>query len=711
MAATGGQREPEEVLAEGDVPFRIFISYRRKDAEFHVERLRESLSRGVGAGPGFAEDQIFMDTDTIEPGVDFQEAIRKALEDSDVFLAVIGPKWLSDENRRRLQEADDFVRFEIEAAFERAREHDDVRIIPTLVQGGTLPAPEDLPEKLQKLPKRQYFELTDNRWSDDVGRLFASLKAREQDKIKAERERRLQEARDEAAAKQAAQEEAERTRIEREAADRAAAEQAERERAERVRAERERVQREAADRAEAEEQARREQAEREQARREQAEREQAEREEAERERARREQAERERAVREETDEERAAREAKERRRRLLLLGAVAAVVVIGVIVAAVVSGGPSEGGDGPEESGVLAWTRVDDSALGGEGDQEMNAIVTAAGGGTLLASGYDASAGDRDAAVWFSETGDTWERADAIRADGDQAIASVASVAGEAVAVGSDDSQGDRDLAVWRSGDGQQWESLGGLRLEGTDETVSRLTTGTDLGAVAGGWQTGDDGDDAAVWELTPDDSVQADVEPFTGDDLGGPGDQRISRIVQLADGGPLIAVGYADGDAGVWIYTDDTWQRVDDAALGGDGDEEMLDAATFGAQVAAVGVERRDGDTVGAVWLSDDGESWTRVDDTDGSLSADQPVSLNRVVRGGGDLPTLIAAGSAGGDAAVWTSEDGTSWQREPQGKFGGDGEQTVRSMRVKDGRLVAVGSTGAESSRDAAVWLGSAP
>ena len=50
----------------------IFISYRRHDSQSAAGRLADFLERSFGA------DQIFRDVETIEPGVDFVQAIEKA---------------------------------------------------------------------------------------------------------------------------------------------------------------------------------------------------------------------------------------------------------------------------------------------------------------------------------------------------------------------------------------------------------------------------------------------------------------------------------------------------------------------------------------------------------------------------------------------------------------------------------------------------------
>jgi hypothetical protein len=49
---------------------QIFISYRRDDSSAWAGRLSDRLSSH------FPSNQIFMDVDTIDPGVDFVEAVE-----------------------------------------------------------------------------------------------------------------------------------------------------------------------------------------------------------------------------------------------------------------------------------------------------------------------------------------------------------------------------------------------------------------------------------------------------------------------------------------------------------------------------------------------------------------------------------------------------------------------------------------------------------
>jgi hypothetical protein len=113
------------------------------------------------------------DVDTIEPGLDFAEAIAAAVGSCQVLLALIGDRWLDStdrKGRRKLDDANDLVRLEIQAALER-----NIRVIPVLVDGVTMPTAEELPASLAGLARRQAFELSYSRFRDDARRLVDLL--------------------------------------------------------------------------------------------------------------------------------------------------------------------------------------------------------------------------------------------------------------------------------------------------------------------------------------------------------------------------------------------------------------------------------------------------------------------------------------------------------------------------------------------------------
>jgi TIR domain len=146
---------------------RIFISYRREETAYPAGWLYDRLADRFGGR------QVFKDVDSIQLGDDFVEVITRAVGSCDVLLALIGDQWLTitdTHGRRRLDDPDDFVRLEIEAALTRK-----VRVIPILVDGARMPRADELPDSLVKLVRRQALELSPARFEFDTSRLLKVL--------------------------------------------------------------------------------------------------------------------------------------------------------------------------------------------------------------------------------------------------------------------------------------------------------------------------------------------------------------------------------------------------------------------------------------------------------------------------------------------------------------------------------------------------------
>jgi len=142
----------------------IFLSYRHQDAAPYARLLQSQLRERF---PGV---RVFMDLDSIEAGLDFAEVIGEAVDSCAVLMALIGRQWatLADEQgRRRLDDPDDWVRFEIRAALERG-----VRVIPVLVDGVKPLRQEQLPAELQKLARLNAVDLSYGRYEYDAARLL-----------------------------------------------------------------------------------------------------------------------------------------------------------------------------------------------------------------------------------------------------------------------------------------------------------------------------------------------------------------------------------------------------------------------------------------------------------------------------------------------------------------------------------------------------------
>jgi len=148
--------------------FQIFVSYRRGDSDPYARNIYDGLTQQFGHG------SVFLDVDSIAPGRNFIEVLDETLRASDVFLVVIGPSWLnaaSAGGTRRLDDPDDYVRLEIEAALARP----DLLVIPVLVGGAQMPSADSLPESLIPFCYRNAMSLTDEHWRSTMGELVDAL--------------------------------------------------------------------------------------------------------------------------------------------------------------------------------------------------------------------------------------------------------------------------------------------------------------------------------------------------------------------------------------------------------------------------------------------------------------------------------------------------------------------------------------------------------
>ena len=170
--------EPIRAVVERPVPpadrpaardaISVFLSYRREDSLHQAGRLYDHL---VGR---FGRRQVFKDVHSIPPGLDFREILTERVAACDVFLAVIGDRWLSvsgRDGRRRIDDPRDFVRIEIEAALSRK-----IPVIPVLVGDSSVPPPEELPESLLDLAYRHASRVRpDPDFHHDMDRLIRGI--------------------------------------------------------------------------------------------------------------------------------------------------------------------------------------------------------------------------------------------------------------------------------------------------------------------------------------------------------------------------------------------------------------------------------------------------------------------------------------------------------------------------------------------------------
>ena len=148
---------------------KIFINYRRDDTIAAAGRLHDRLAQAFG------RRNLFLDVDHIPAGVDFASHLNEQVGSCDVFLAVIGPKWIASTDEtgaRRIDNPEDFVAIEIAAALAR-----DIRVIPVLIDGAPMPRPAELPEHLRPLARRNAIEVRNSQFGRDAEVLVEKIRA------------------------------------------------------------------------------------------------------------------------------------------------------------------------------------------------------------------------------------------------------------------------------------------------------------------------------------------------------------------------------------------------------------------------------------------------------------------------------------------------------------------------------------------------------
>ena len=150
-------------------PAEVFICYRRDDTEDATARIWDVLSEEFGSM------KVFRDVDSIPPGVDFRIHIRNILANCRVVLVIIGRDWINQtdqDGKRRLDDSDDHVRIELEAALAR----NNLPVVPVLVRRAEFPDKKLLPDSIKSLALRSGMTIrSDQHFRDDVEKLVRYL--------------------------------------------------------------------------------------------------------------------------------------------------------------------------------------------------------------------------------------------------------------------------------------------------------------------------------------------------------------------------------------------------------------------------------------------------------------------------------------------------------------------------------------------------------
>lgn len=147
----------------------IFISYRRADSKYVVDRIRDRLIVAYG------EKAVFRDIESIPLGENFSDVLNEATSTCNVMLVVIGPQWTTvtdAQGNKRLFDPGDYTRIEVEAGLA----HKDILVIPVLVMNAMMPSAKDIPESLADLLFRNAISVrNDPDFNPDMQRLIQGI--------------------------------------------------------------------------------------------------------------------------------------------------------------------------------------------------------------------------------------------------------------------------------------------------------------------------------------------------------------------------------------------------------------------------------------------------------------------------------------------------------------------------------------------------------
>ncbi|MFD9735650.1 toll/interleukin-1 receptor domain-containing protein [Umezawaea sp. NPDC059074] len=150
---------------------KFFVNYRTVDSVHSAAAIADRLARHFGP------ENVFRDRDSLALGALYPKKIRRALERCDKVLAVIGPTWLDVEDafgRRRLDNPKDWVRTELQMAFER-----DIPVVPVLLDNTPLPSFDQLPAVIAQLSNCAYWQVRQKSFESDLRGLIAGISAHE----------------------------------------------------------------------------------------------------------------------------------------------------------------------------------------------------------------------------------------------------------------------------------------------------------------------------------------------------------------------------------------------------------------------------------------------------------------------------------------------------------------------------------------------------
>lgn len=361
----------------------------------------------------------------------------------------------------------------------------------------------------------------------------------------------------------------------------------------------------------------------------------------------------------------------------------------------------ARGAEIPVDPAKIAGAVRPDHAVSGLAAKEGRAVAVGSSGG--------------DAAVWSSQNGSSWTRAQfpggLVRPASQRLTGAVSGGAGW-LAVGDGGGAPRRPLVV-TSADGASWQAADNNPAFAQNGPLSLATYGAAAGP-AGYVIVGEDGLSGATW-FSPDLKTWQRGRGLGKNDLTAL--PNGNRWLRAAAGGAFGFVGVGGlqdpkaGDApgqrpAVWTSTDGKQWKLSQLPLpAGLGEGSLTQVAAKGNVLVAAGSATGAAGAVPLAFVSSDGGRTWRESKIPAPAKEVRVTALTATPGGFAATGTASAQGTT--DVVAWTSPDGSSWQPSmPGGKgLAGQGDQQITGLAPFGGKLLGVGRT-ADQEEQPVLW-----
>src|SRR5688572_15883337 len=146
---------------------KIFISYRRAEAEYAAGALGRELRRHFG------NEHVFRDKEDIGAGVSWKQHVLDEIDEHSAMLVLMGKDWAKaadSQGVRRLDNPNDPIRIELTDGLNHR-----AAVIPVLLADAQMPSAADLPPELEAIAELNAVRLRDGDWQHDLDRICKTL--------------------------------------------------------------------------------------------------------------------------------------------------------------------------------------------------------------------------------------------------------------------------------------------------------------------------------------------------------------------------------------------------------------------------------------------------------------------------------------------------------------------------------------------------------